>query len=156
MIEIRWQIVWHFFLPQAAGDVLVRYVQRTSTRRRGGPAIEHYDQSATANFQRTNGRHRQPWLQCHRYDKNGDGMLTAEEIANGIGAWQQSGVGARPVPFVVLLERPALLAGATVTLVPANFLNDALKAHGRAAARWRGTSQTWPRRIVHKMPRISH
>ena len=60
------------------------------------------------------------------YDKNGDGTLSAEEIAAGLAAWQQSGVGARAVPFVVRWNgRP--LAGATVRLVPAPFLDDAVK-----------------------------
>jgi hypothetical protein len=60
------------------------------------------------------------------YDKNADGILVDDEIAEGIGAWKQSGVGARAVPFVVQWNgRP--LAGATVKLVPAPFLAEALK-----------------------------
>jgi hypothetical protein len=60
------------------------------------------------------------------YDKNADGKLSAHEIHEGIDAWQQSGVGARSVPFVVRWNgRP--LAGATVRLVPALFLGDVVK-----------------------------
>ena len=61
-----------------------------------------------------------------QYDKNGDGQLIAEEIAAGISTWQQTGVGARPVPFEVRLnDKP--LGGATVRLVPAPFLGDSTK-----------------------------
>lgn len=61
------------------------------------------------------------------YDKSGDGTLSDDEIIAGIAAWEQSGVGARTVPFVVRWNgRP--LAGATVRLAPAPFLEDAVKA----------------------------
>jgi len=61
------------------------------------------------------------------YDRDRDGTLSAEEIAQGIAAWAQSGVGARAVPFAIRWNgRP--LAGATVRLVPAPFLNDVVKA----------------------------
>jgi hypothetical protein len=61
------------------------------------------------------------------YDTSADAALTAEEIAAGIAAWKNSGVGARAVPFAVHWNgRP--LAGATVRLVPAPFIGDALKA----------------------------
>jgi hypothetical protein len=60
------------------------------------------------------------------YDKNADGVLTADEIKAGVAAWQQSGVGARAVSFVVTLDGHAL-AGATVRLVPAPFLGDVIK-----------------------------
>jgi hypothetical protein len=60
------------------------------------------------------------------YDKNGDGELTAEEISAGIATWQQTGVGARTVPFSLRLnDKP--LAGATVRLIPAGFLGDSTK-----------------------------
>src|SRR5829696_2908894 len=60
------------------------------------------------------------------YDKNADGLLDSSEIAGGIALWQQAGVGARSVPFRVMLNG-APLVGATVRLVPADFLGDAVK-----------------------------
>ena len=49
------------------------------------------------------------------YDKSGDGTLSVDEISAGIAAWEQSGVGAGTVPFIVRWNgRP--LAGATVRL----------------------------------------
>jgi hypothetical protein len=61
------------------------------------------------------------------YDKDRDGMLTTDEIRDGIAAWKASGVGARMVPFTVRWNgRP--LSGASVRLVPAPFLEGAVKA----------------------------
>ena len=61
------------------------------------------------------------------YDKNGDGILLKDEIAGGIDAWKQSGVGARVVPFTVQWNGRRLV-GAKVLLVPAPFLDDVLKS----------------------------
>jgi hypothetical protein len=60
------------------------------------------------------------------YDKNGDGNLDEQEIVAGLEEWQKSAVGARPVPFRISLDgRP--LSAATVRLVPAEFLDGAVK-----------------------------
>ena len=90
-------------------------------------AIELYDQNSDGQLAKEEWS-ASPALAAvaTSYDKNNDATLTADEIAEGIGAWQQSGVGARAVPFAVHWNgRP--LAGATVRLVPAPFLNDAVK-----------------------------
>jgi hypothetical protein len=55
-----------------------------------------------------------------------DGFLESGELHQGIEAWQNTGVGARPVPFRVDLNGRAL-AGASVRLIPAPFLGDAVK-----------------------------
>jgi hypothetical protein len=60
------------------------------------------------------------------YDKNADRFLESAEIVAGIAQWQTTGVGARSVPFRVIFNG-APLVGATVTLVPADFLGDAVK-----------------------------
>ena len=69
----------------------------------------------------------------NQYDKNQDGTLSSDEIAGGIAAWNQTGVGARQVPFTVQLDGRGL-SGATVRLIPASFLGDGLKgASGQTA-----------------------
>jgi hypothetical protein len=60
------------------------------------------------------------------YDKNSDGFLESAELVGGFEAWQKTGVGARSVPFRVTLNGSPL-AGATVRLVPAEFLGKAVK-----------------------------
>jgi hypothetical protein len=68
------------------------------------------------------------------YDANGDGNLTGDEIVTGLNGWQQSGVGARVVPFRVTLDGQRLI-GAVVKLTPAPFLGDAIKgASGETGA----------------------
>jgi hypothetical protein len=68
------------------------------------------------------------------YDKNGDGFLELDELVSGIEVWKKTGVGARSVPFKVILNGSPL-AGATVRLVPAPFLSDAVKpASGQTSA----------------------
>jgi hypothetical protein len=63
---------------------------------------------------------------ANRFDANGDAQLVVDEIRDGLVEWQENAVGPRVVPFVVQLDnRP--LAGATVRLVPADFLADELK-----------------------------
>lgn len=61
-----------------------------------------------------------------RYDTDKDGILTSAEIAAGLGAWQNSGMGMRTVPFSVRLNGQPL-AGAQVRLVPAPFLGGNVK-----------------------------
>jgi hypothetical protein len=52
----------------------------------------------------------------------------------GIRSWQQTGVGARTVPFTIRFNDRSL-AGAMVRLVPADFLGDAVKgATGESSA----------------------
>lgn len=63
---------------------------------------------------------------AEKYDTNKDGILTSAEIAAGIGAWQNSGMGMRSVPFSVRLNGQAL-SGAQVRLVPAAFLGGNVK-----------------------------
>jgi len=60
------------------------------------------------------------------YDKNSDGFLESAELVSGFEAWQKTGVGVRSVPFRVTLNGSPL-AGATVRLVPADFLGNAVK-----------------------------
>lgn len=62
---------------------------------------------------------------AERYDQNSDGRLQVGEIRSGIEGWQENAIGPRPVPFTVHWNnRP--LAGATVRLVPASFMQDVL------------------------------
>jgi hypothetical protein len=90
-------------------------------------AIEKYDRN------RDDALSRDEWSQVPElaavaagYDSSGDSALSAEEIAEGIRIWQEGPVGARPVPFKITVNgRP--LAGATVRLLPADFLGDAVK-----------------------------
>jgi hypothetical protein len=61
-----------------------------------------------------------------QYDTSGDRILSTDEIAEGIRSWQSGPVGVRVVPFKISYNgRP--LMGATVTLMPAEFLGDAVK-----------------------------
>src|SRR4051812_44500856 len=84
-----------------------------------GTAIEMYDTNGDGQLAKDE------WMKsaalsavASHYDKNSDGTLTREEIAQGLAAWQQTGVGARMVPFEVRLNGQPL-AGASVRLVPA-------------------------------------
>jgi hypothetical protein len=60
------------------------------------------------------------------YDKNSDGFLESAELIAGFEAWEKARIGARTVPFRVTLNGLPL-AGATVRLVPAEFLDNAVK-----------------------------
>jgi len=90
-------------------------------------AMEQFDRDADGKLSEAELAASPPLAAAREgYDTNGDGALQAEEIAAGIQSWQQTGVGVRTVPFTVRLNgRP--LAGATVRLVPADFLGDAVK-----------------------------
>jgi hypothetical protein len=90
-------------------------------------AIEQYDRNGDGKLSKDEWRV-SPDLAAvaAEYDQNGDGELTSEEIANGIRAWQQTGIGARSVPFEVRWKGQPL-AGATVRLEPASFLGGAVK-----------------------------
>jgi hypothetical protein len=91
-------------------------------------AVELYDKNADGQLSK-NEWSASPALvaAATSYDKSGDGTLSDDEIIAGISAWEQSGVGARTVPFVVRWNgRP--LVGATVRLAPAPFLDQAVKA----------------------------
>lgn len=98
-------------------------------------AIELYDQNGDGQLAK------EEWAMspalaavAPAYDQSGDGALSPDEIAAGIAVWQKSGVGARAVPFNVRWNgRP--LAGATIKLVPAPFLNDAIKGASGQASR---------------------
>lgn len=59
-------------------------------------------------------------------DTNGDGKISAEEIAAQIQKWQESKIGRLPVPTKIT-RRGTPLAGATVTLEPESFLGTELK-----------------------------
>jgi hypothetical protein len=90
-------------------------------------AIDMHDQNGDGQLSKTE-RSTSPELAAvaERYDTNGDSSLDGDEITSGIDAWQQTGIGARSVPFAVRFDgRP--LAGASVRLVPAAFLGDAVK-----------------------------
>ncbi len=90
-------------------------------------AIEQYDRNGDGKLSKDEWR-LSPDLTAvaAEYDQNGDGELTSEEIANGVAAWQQTGIGARSVPFEVRWKGQPL-AGATVRLEPASFLGGAVK-----------------------------
>jgi hypothetical protein len=91
---------------------------------------------------------------AERYDANRDSSLDVEEIENGLEAWQQTGIGARSVPFAVHFNgRP--LAGATVRLVPAAFLGEAIKpATGKAGPNGGGYLRMAPEDLPKNAPNI--
>ena len=60
-----------------------------------------------------------------RVDKNGDGLLTADELADRLTIFQQQGMLSDVTVEVTLDNRP--LAGATVTLVPEKFMGTSYK-----------------------------
>src|SRR5262249_27904405 len=60
-----------------------------------------------------------------RIDKDNDGRLTADEIADRLTLFQQQGMLADVAVEVTLDGRP--LAGATVTLVPEKFMGPSVK-----------------------------
>jgi hypothetical protein len=60
-------------------------------------------------------------------DKDGDGRLSAEEIALRVAEMRDSQVGLLRLPCLVTLDGQPL-AGATVTLLPESFMGPALKA----------------------------
>lgn len=62
-----------------------------------------------------------------RADANGDGKVSAEEIDARIAAWKRSQVALSRVVATVNQNGRAV-SGATVTLVPEEFLGDAVKA----------------------------
>jgi hypothetical protein len=102
-------------------------------------AIEQYDRNGDGKLSKDEWR-ASPALTAvaAQYDQNADGELTSEEIAKGIAAWQQTGIGARTVPFEVRLNGQPL-AGATVRLEPAPFLGRAVKeASGQTTASGNG------------------
>lgn len=90
-------------------------------------AIEQYDRNGDGQLAKDEWS-TSPDLSAvaNQYDKNGDGILSPSEIAEGIARWQETGVGARMVPFEVRLNGQPL-AGATVRLVPAPFLGGGVK-----------------------------
>jgi hypothetical protein len=98
-------------------------------------AIEQYDRNGDGKLAKDEWQ-ASPALAAvaTQYDKNGDSELTVEEIEAGIGTWQQTGIGARTVPFEVRWNGQPL-AGATVRLEPAPFLGGAVKgASGQTSA----------------------
>jgi len=61
-----------------------------------------------------------------KLDTNGDGAVSVDEISARIGEWQKSRVGLMSMACVVTMDgRP--LEGATVTLVPEEFLGSSFK-----------------------------
>ena len=61
-----------------------------------------------------------------KYDSNGDGQITADEITAQLKAWTETTVGLTGASFTLRLNgRP--LEGATVELVPEPFLRSAIK-----------------------------
>ena len=88
------------------------------------------------------------------YDTSSDGALSVDEITAGIEGWHQAGVGARSVPFTVTLDgRP--LAGATVRLVPADFVRDGVKpAEGTTNANGAGQFNMAPEDRPKNAPNI--
>ncbi|RIK84149.1 MAG: hypothetical protein DCC67_05265 [Planctomycetota bacterium] len=61
-----------------------------------------------------------------RYDADGNGSLSEEEIAAGIRRWAEGKLGAVSVPFAVTLDRRPL-EGVQVRLTPEPFLGEAAK-----------------------------
>jgi hypothetical protein len=70
-----------------------------------------------------------------KIDTNGDGRLSADEIAERIASFQETRTGLIAVPCRVLLDN-APLPGATVTLLPEKFMGTEVKpASGVSDAR---------------------
>ena len=124
----RWQLIVALCLVagcnQGPGTISPPDVDASSA---AAGAVELYDKNADGQLSKDEWS-ASPALVAvaASYDKSGDGTLSDEEIIAGISAWEQSGVGARTVPFMVRWNgRP--LPGATVRLAPAPFLDDAVK-----------------------------
>jgi hypothetical protein len=88
------------------------------------------------------------------YDKNRDDTLSVDEITTGFAGWNQSGVGARVVPFTLTWNgRP--LPGATVRLAAAPFFDGALKgASGQSGPGGTGQLDMAPEDRPHNAPDI--
>jgi hypothetical protein len=125
---LRWQISVAFCLVAGCsgrpGAIRPPDVDASSA---ASQAVELYDRSGDGELSKDEWSASAALVAvAASYDKGGDGKLSADEIGEGVAAWGQSGVGARTVPFAVRWNgRP--LAGATVRLVPAPFLEGAVK-----------------------------
>lgn len=89
------------------------------------------------------------------YDANKDSVLTSDEIAAGISAWKNSGMGLRPVSFSVEFNGQPL-AGAQVHLVPAAFLGGNVKeAVGETSLGGAGRMDLKPEDKPSKAPKMA-
>ncbi|HEX2474823.1 MAG TPA: hypothetical protein VHK01_08760, partial [Lacipirellulaceae bacterium] len=119
-------------------------------------AIDKYDQNGDGALSRDE------WTQspelssvAAEYDTTGDSALAVDEIAEGIRIWQDGPVGARAVPFKVTFNgRP--LAGASVRLLPAEYLGDAVKgASGESGPDGTGKLRLAPEDLPKNAPNMS-
>jgi len=89
-----------------------------------------------------------------KYDGDADGVLAAEEIAQGIDRWRSGQTGALSLPFQVKWAGLAL-EGAQVRLVPEGFLGDGvLPAVGTAGPGGRGFIGIEPALLPKGAPRV--
>jgi EF hand len=93
-----------------------------------GGAIEKYDRNGDGALSKDEWSDAPELVAvATQHDTTGDGALSADEIAEGIRIWQEGPVGARAVSFKITFNgRP--LPGATVRLVPAEYLGEGVKA----------------------------
>jgi hypothetical protein len=119
-------------------------------------AIEMYDRSGDGSLSKDE------WSQAPelaavaaQYDTTGDGALAADEIAEGIRIWQEGPVGARAVSFKVSFNGRAL-PGATVRLIPAEYLDDAVKgASGQSGQGGSGKLRLAPEDLPENAPNMA-
>jgi hypothetical protein len=118
-------------------------------------AIEQFDRSGDGSLSKEEWS-ASPELAsaAERYDADRDGSLDVEDIATGLEAWQQTGIGARSVPFAVRVNgRP--FAGATIRLLPAAFLGEAVKpATGETGPTGGGYLRMAPEDLPENAPNI--
>jgi hypothetical protein len=93
----------------------------------GRLAIEQYDANGDGLIQ-GNELSKAPGLKSalENLDTNRDGGVSAEEIAERVTSWQQTGVGAMSLGCTVTY-RGQPLPGATVKFVPEDFLGDEIQ-----------------------------
>lgn len=120
-----------------------------------GAAIDELDRSGDGQLSKDEWSASAPLASvATQYDGNQDGNLSSDEIAAGIARWIQTGVGARQVPFTVVLDGRGL-SGATVRLVPAPFLGLGLKgAFGETSASGSGMLNMAPEDRPKNAPNI--
>jgi len=93
----------------------------------GSKALEMYDKNSDGKIAGPE-LDQAPGLKAAlaRIDTDGDKAITAEEIANRVGVWQQMGLGLTSFSVKVTMHG-APLAGATVTLEPEEYLGSEVK-----------------------------
>ena len=88
-----------------------------------------------------------------RYDTDGNGSLTSEEIAAGMRGWAEGKMGATPWPFRITFNGRAL-EGAHIKLIPEPFLGGVIKqASGESSQAGRGALGMAPEDLPANAPR---